>query len=143
MFKARHQRNILLHCVVRKEPRFLNGVTNVAAKLDHVPLGGGAPINQDLALDMVQKAVDQPKRCGLAGAATPEKHERFSMADGEGEIRDKSAITRNTVGDVDKLDGCGGIGHRLVGMIVAACKSKTYHEARRRREGAEFRTARE
>src|SRR5689334_17013270 len=127
MFKTRYQRNILLHRVVRKEARFLNGVTDVAAKLDHVPLGSGAPIHQYLALDVVQKAVDQPKGCGLAGATPPEKHERFSAADGKVEIRDKGAIPRNAVGNVDEFDG-GGVGHWVATMILAADGRKLVNE---------------
>jgi hypothetical protein len=90
---------------MRKEPRFLDGVTDVTAKLNHVPLSSGTSIDEDLAFTLRQKAVDELERCGLAGTAAAQQHQRFTMMDRKIEIRDKCAVTVYTVRNVDEFNG--------------------------------------
>src|SRR5438309_11835682 len=98
---------------MRKQSGFLDGVTNVAAKLNHVPLRGGAAIDEYLAFTLRYQTVDELERCGLAGTAAPQQHERFTAADGKIEIRDERAITVDAVGDVDEFNcRCWRVIHR-------------------------------
>src|SRR3954452_18551723 len=62
----RNQRDIFFHGVMRKKPCFLDGVTDVTAKLNHVPVGSGTSVNKHFTFTLRQKTIDELERRGLA-----------------------------------------------------------------------------
>src|SRR4029077_115196 len=106
--KFRDERHIFFDSVMGKEPGFLDGITDVAAQANHVPLRSGAAIHADLALARAQKAVNEFESSGFAGAAAAQKHERLTAPDSEIETGDERPITVGSVVYVDEFDRyCG------------------------------------
>ena len=63
---------------MRKEADFLNGVSNVAAQLDHIPLAGRAAFDLDRSKGSFEQAVDQLEGGGFSRAAASEEDKDFA-----------------------------------------------------------------
>src|SRR3954471_3524874 len=98
---------------MRKKPCFLDGVTDVTAKLNHVPVGSGTSVNKHFTFTLRQKTIDELERRGLAGTTAPQQHQRFTLMHRKIEIRDERAVTVDPVSDVNELNGrCRRVVHR-------------------------------
>ena len=101
--------DVALDSIVRKEPNILDGVSDMAAELDHVPLARWAAVDQQLAARRFQKAVDQLESGGLPRSAAAEEREDFAALDFEIQIAQDGAAIGEMVGNVTEFDdGCGG-----------------------------------
>lgn len=57
---------------------FLNNISNTSAKVNGIPLGGGAALHRDLPIGWQQQAIDQPQEGSLAAATAAEKNQRLA-----------------------------------------------------------------
>src|SRR5262249_29928144 len=65
-FEPGHQRHVLGYGVVREKPAFLDGVSDVAAQLDQVPLRSGPAVDKDAAFARLQQRIDKLESSRLA-----------------------------------------------------------------------------
>ena len=71
---------------MRKQPRLLNHVTDVAAQRDRIPVERGAAFDEHLAVGRLGEAVDQLERCGFSCAAAAEQNEGLAARHGEAHV---------------------------------------------------------
>jgi hypothetical protein len=83
--EAGHKRDVLLDSPVREQPEFLDHVADAPPEVDRVePIDRGSIESQGTGARL-EHPVDQTKRGGLAGAATPEQNQGFPAFDIETE----------------------------------------------------------
>ena len=97
---------------MRKQADFLNHVSDAAAKLDEIPIGGGAIVNQHLAIGGKQQAVEHLQRCGLSRAAAAQQHQRTAGFHDAKVKLVQDEIAADTVRDFAELQGGRAIGAR-------------------------------
>ncbi len=85
-FESGDEADILRDGEMGKETGLLNDVTDAAAKLDRIALGGGSTFDKDLSLRWDEHAIDELEESGLAAAAATEEDEGFPARDGQGNV---------------------------------------------------------
>lgn len=108
-FEARDEGDVLCNGKVRKEPAFLNNVSNAAAKTNGVGVGGGAAFDEDLAGGRKQHSIDETEQGSLAAPAAAEEDQSFAPRDQKRNTFDNDTL-RNIVyvkAHIAKLDGKG------------------------------------
>src|SRR5262245_46801077 len=73
--------------------------------------GNVAPVNEDRPDIGTFEARDQPKRCGLAGAARPQKHDELAIIDDERKVAHGVDFAK-TLADMPQRDVSHGLRSR-------------------------------
>ena len=69
---------------MRKQPNFLDDITNRAPQANEVPITQRAAVNQDFSARRRKQMVDKFERGGFSGSAAAEEHKSFAALNFEG-----------------------------------------------------------
>lgn len=103
------QADVSLHREVRKEARFLDDVTHLAAQADGIPFRRGTAFDDDCATVWFEQAVCKFQSGGFSGAATAEQNERFTSTNFERQVLENGMIAALET-DVAKFNDRPSIG---------------------------------
>src|SRR5262245_39258497 len=84
----------------------LDGITDMPAQTNQVPVSNGFTVHNDLALLTKQQAIDEFEGGGFAGTAAPQQHQSFTMSHLEIEFGEQHSSVCRTVGYINEFDCC-------------------------------------
>src|SRR5947207_13621935 len=91
---------------MREQANLLDGVTDVAAQANRIPISRGFIFYDDLTFVAHKQPVNQLKRSGFARAAASQQNQRLSCEYAQVEIADQRTAGRSAIGYIKKLN-CG------------------------------------
>ena len=104
-----HHTSIAFDREMRKQPRFLNHITNAAAKSDQVRVANRLSIHQHFAARRQNHAVHGPQQSGLSRSAAPQQYGRGSRFDQQRNVCEQSLPLRGRNRDCPKLNRCAHV----------------------------------